>query len=254
MTMRGWLLLATALAAADVGCSDAKTDAVPPVPSDSWGPRAGGINEDIGNYLPCEREERFELDSQTPLGFSARELLAYIEGRYRIPISWSDPCSSEDNACVRPRSCDSAGPRSTLSVAGTDTFMTLEVRATGAAARTGFPGEDQSKCGGSMRVPVEVSMESDDGAFSLQFAGEVWSENGRQAQVLSDDLLSEASGPLLSELPAGTRLDLGFGGGEKDYWYFGVSFINSNSSLPLLEGAVTGSCVGEGPRSEFVLP
>lgn len=251
MTLRGWLLLATALGVASAGCNDAQPKTVP---SDSWGPRAGGINEDIGSHRACERQDHFELDAQTPLGFSARELLAYIEGRYRFPITWSDPCSSEDNPCQRRRGCDAVGPRSAPSVAGTDTFMTLEVRATGAAALASFPGDDQAKCAGSMRVPVEVSMESEDGAFSLQFAGEVWDESGRQAQIMSDDLLSEASGPLLSELPAGTRLDLGFGGGEDDYWYFDMYFINGDVAPPLLKGAVAGSCVGEGPRSEFVLP
>lgn len=234
MTAQRWLLAACLTAACAPGSAD---------------PKAGGMSEDIGDKQSCTREEHFDLAVETPLGFSGRQALGWIEGRYRFPLHWSDPCDADD-ACHRDGRCDRVDTRAVPGVAGTDTMMTLEVRAASTSARVALPGEGQQDCATGMSIPIEVRIESDDGAFALQYQAEVGSEDGKYADSWFGDL-SQATGSVLTGLPEETELELGLGGGVKDYFWFDMYLITDPSSPSLLKGAVAGSCVGEGPRSEF---
>jgi len=220
-------------------------------------PEAGGMTDDIGDPLSClVKDQQFELDAQTPLGFSANDVLTLIGGRYRFPLQWSDPCADSD-LCPSGATCPAPGSRGVPSVAGTNTFMTIEVRATGALAVADLPSEERQRCDSGMRVPVAVNIQSDDGAFIMQFEGNVYSESGSYASIGLRHQLREpsgASGSVFDELPAEPQLELGFGGGERDYWYFDMYLGDVRQPAPLLKGAVAGSCVGEGRRSKFVVP
>jgi hypothetical protein len=232
MNVRRWLLLLACLTAA---CAP--------------GPEGGGMSEDIGDEVSCTGEDHFDLAAETPLGFSGRQVLGLIEGRYRFPLHWSDPCDAEDACSVGGR-CAGADARAVPAVAGTDTMMTLEVRAASTSARVTLPGEGQQDCGTGMFIPVEVRLESDDGAFALQYQVELWSERGTDAQSSWGEL-SQATGSALTGLPDGTRLELTLGGGQNDYFWFDMHLVTDRSSPALLKGAVAGSCVGEGRRSKF---
>lgn len=209
----------------------------------------GGMTDDFGDLSNCKREQRFDLDAETPLGFSGNHMLGWVEGRLRFPFHWSDPCGSEES-CVRSEQCDSIAPRSVPSVAGTDTFLSVELRAIGTQAIAELPDETQTLCARNLRVPVSVRIESEDGAFALEFETEAWAEDDHYTSVGSR-ALAQATGSLIGELPDATSLELGFGGGEKDYWYFDMYLSTDRSGPALLKGSVAGSCVGEGPRSQY---
>lgn len=209
----------------------------------------GGMTDDFGDPVDCKRTQSFELDAQTPLGFSGDHMLGWVEGRHRFPFHWSDPCGAEDS-CVRSEQCDALDARDVPSVAGTETFMTVQVHARNAQAIAELPDETQDLCARNLRVPVWVQIESEDGAFALEFEADAWAGDKTYTEIHSD-ALSQATGSLLDELPDGASLELGFGGGGDDYWYFDMYITTGRSAPALLRGAVAGSCVGEGPRSQY---
>lgn len=227
-----WLLISSLALA--MGCTDGMTD--------------GGMTDDFGDLPNCKREQSFDLNEETPLGFSGKHMLHWVEGRYRFPFHWSAPCDGA--SCSRSEQCDALGARSVPSVAGTDTFVTVELHPIGAQAIAELPDETQTRCARAMRVPVSVRIESEDGAFALEVEDLAWAEKANYTEVRSD-ALSQAAGSILAELPDGISLELGFGGGDHDYWYFDMYLTSDRLCPPLLKGAVAGSSVGEGPRSQY---
>jgi hypothetical protein len=163
-------------------------------------PNAGGSTRDFGGACPACNDpvaERIALDDPGPLGFSAEQVLALVEGAHVGAARWRRPC--EPGACVTD---EEECPKPAPSFGAATTALRVEVeRAADEATAVLCPEREPSReCPESLSIPVRVTLVTDDGVLDERFD---WAISAIHADYTSvDGVLEDVSGSLFSALPA----------------------------------------------------
>jgi hypothetical protein len=143
-------------------------------------PSVGGSTEDFtGDMEVCQTTSFFELDAATPLGASGAEVLAHAAGRFEIPIRWMSVCQQQGLPCSLSSFCAADNPERPMSaLAGTETLVSIEIRAQGDPVRVIHRTPSDEQCAQGMSVPVTLSVRTGDGALDETLSTELGSEGG----------------------------------------------------------------------------
>lgn len=240
-------LLACALSAA---CNDAGTSTGNPAPLDggdrgSETDNGGGL---AGGYCKAGEATPLALDEDSPLGFSAEDILAFSAGAHVEPLRWS----TVDNVQLAP---ETGLGEVTITVTSKGTARHVEPDTSNPTGQENFLGglaiDGIGGCRPWLEIDVEVAVTSAGGALDERFDGLLRAQHALHASLLQaidpEDLGGAfsvtASGALAGFELAGTSLSLSFSpysmGGT-----FGGYFTKD-------DGMSATAGFGRGPFAEF---
>lgn len=133
-------------------------------------------------YAPCE-SSRYEY-SGDPSAFhiSVDEVLALAEGAFHIPTRWRNSCDARPHYFERPTECDNAESL-VHDLHDSETVVHLVISHEGEPAFIRHATEEQPVCAEGFRLPVKVSIQSDDGVLDEELDLEIWTECGKALSI-----------------------------------------------------------------------
>jgi hypothetical protein len=164
--LQPWPALALALSLS--GCLGTSTGN----PTEDPGEEHGG-GTGVGGYCKEVSSRPVQVDEQTSLGFSARQVLAFVEGEHEETLTW------------HPSSLASYGPESgehqaTLAVTRRDTPIRLvKFTADTGGAEIGIG----NACSDALAIDVHVALRTDGGALDESFDATLVARSGRKVSI-----------------------------------------------------------------------
>jgi hypothetical protein len=195
-------------------------------------PSTGGATDDFGGSMRgCTEEREVLLDENIEsLGYSARRILEAFGGKQTLRIVWVPNCSNDScelRAGDEERDSCEVDQDQLPSFAGTQSEITVTVRPIGAVADAIVPGPSESSatCASGVGVPVEATLDSDDGAVGGTMESGVGTFHPMNPEYVGLAVNVDAAsfgGKLGSELPAGSvveaTIEVAPGGSYAHFW------------------------------------
>jgi hypothetical protein len=154
---------------------------------------AGAGDSSGGNAVLCSATREETLTDDPVLGFSMSEVLAASLGEFDIPIRWVHGCWPPSDDDGGTSECGEVPP-ALADLIDTETVVHVRIAHLGAPASVRYPTKEQPVCAQSMRIPVRVELNTDDGALAEDLNLELVSECGNQVGIYLDRPLRELSG------------------------------------------------------------